>query len=351
MTTHQRLGPSGGRPPWLRFLSLRSVQLTAAFWVCATIAVFLIVGDGELPFGERPSLEGVLLGGEVINGWANVGVALILIGVTYLVTKGRAVPDMAARAPGRSAALAETAGLVGYGILVQFGGLLLGRAVGEHAISLHMHGTLYGADNPVSPTEATVWMLYNFVFYAVLPYLFFRQRGYSNEQLNLRSSNRANDTLLILVILLLESTIELVLLWLASDATIFGLDANQLLVGIPLAFLLNLFGTAIPIMVFIYCILLPRFLKLTGSVAATVVLGGTAYAVIHYFESWTAYDTVANGTLSVIFLMFQYFGPGMIKSVLTLRTGNAWVHVWAYHAIAPHVTVDTPNIVNVFRLR
>lgn len=121
--------------------------------------------------------------------------------------------------------------------------------------------------------------------------------------------------------------------------------------AVPLAFLLNLFGTALPVMVFIYCILLPRFLKLTGSVAATVVLGDIAYAAIHFFESWTAYDTVANGVLSGIFLMFQYFGPGMIKSVLTLRMGNAWVHVWAYyHAIAPHVTVDTTNIVNVFRL-
>ena len=57
-----------------------------------------------------------------------------------------------------------------------------------------------------------------------------------------------------------------------------------------------------------------------------------------------------NGVLSVIFLMFVYFGPGIIKSVLTLRTGNAWVHLWAYHAISPHVTVDTPNIVNVFKL-
>jgi hypothetical protein len=316
--------------------------------VLATIAVFLIVGDGELPFGERPSLEGVLLAGEVIDGWANVGVALILIGVAYLVTKSRAVPDMAARAPGRPVAvLAETAGLAGYGILVQFGGLLLGRAVGEHAISLHMHGTIYGADNPVSPTEAAIWMLYNFVFYAVLPYLYFRQRGYSNEQLNLRSSNRANDALLILVILVLESTIELSLV----SGAIFGLDANQLLVGIPLALLLNLFGTALPIMVFIYCILLPRFLKLTGSVSAKVVHGGIAYAVIHFFESWTAYDSLTNGVLSVIFLMFQYFGPGVIKSFLTLGTGNAWVHVWAYHAIAPHVTVDTPNLVNVFRLR
>src|SRR5215203_5591683 len=345
-TQQQNLGGGGPRPPWARFLFLRSVQVVAGFWVLATIAVFLIVGDGELPFGERPSLEGVLLAGEVVSGWANLGVALILIGVTYLLTKSRAVPDMAARAPERSAALAETAGLVGYGVLVQFGGLLLGRAVGEHAISLHMHGTLYGADNPVSPAEAAVWMLYNFVFYAVVPYLFFRQRGYSNEQLNLKSSNRANDALLILVILFLESSIELSLV---SDA-IFRLDANQLLVGIPLAFLLNLLGTALPIMVFIYCILLPCFLKLTGSVTATVVLGGIAYAGIHLFESWTAYDSLTNGVLSVIFLIFQYFGPGMIKSVLTLRTGNAWVHVWAYHAIAPHVTVDTTNVVNVFRL-
>src|SRR5215204_6910883 len=113
-TQQQNLGGGGPRPPWARFLFLRSVQVVAGFWVLATIAVFLIVGDGELPFGERPSLEGVLLAGEVINGWANVGVALILIGVTYLVTRGRAMPDMAVRTPGRPIALAETAGLVGY---------------------------------------------------------------------------------------------------------------------------------------------------------------------------------------------------------------------------------------------
>src|SRR5215217_3887421 len=137
-TQQQNLGQGGPKPPWARFLFLRSVQVVAGFWVLATIAVFLIVGaDGELPFGERPSLEGVLLAGEVINGWANLGIALILIGVTYLVTRGRrAVPDMAARAPEKTVALTETAALVGYGVLVQFGGLLLGRAVGDHAISL-----------------------------------------------------------------------------------------------------------------------------------------------------------------------------------------------------------------------
>ena len=46
--------------------------------------------------------------------------------------------------------------------------------------------------------------------------------------------------------------------------------------------------------------------------------------------------------------MFGYFGPGMIKSVITLRTGNAWVHAIGYHAIAPHVVVDAPLIVKAF---
>jgi len=40
----------------------------------------------------------------------------------------------------------------------------------------------------------------------------------------------------------------------------------------------------------------------------------------------------------------------MAKSVLTLRTGNAWVHVWAYHAIDPHVFIDTPTIVELFQI-
>jgi hypothetical protein len=46
-----------------------------------------------------------------------------------------------------------------------------------------------------------------------------------------------------------------------------------------------------------------------------------------------------------------YFAPGMFKTIFTVRTGNAWVHVWAYHAVAPHTLVDTPHMVHVFHLR
>ena len=57
-----------------------------------------------------------------------------------------------------------------------------------------------------------------------------------------------------------------------------------------------------------------------------------------------------HAALSLIFVLLQYFGPGMMKSVLTLRTGNAWVHAPAvgYHAFAPHVIVDTPLVVKTF---
>jgi hypothetical protein len=55
--------------------------------------------------------------------------------------------------------------------------------------------------------------------------------------------------------------------------------------------------------------------------------------------------------LSLLFVFLQYFGPGMIKSVLTLRTGNAWVHALGYHAVAPHLLIDTPIFVKALGIR
>ena len=48
------------------------------------------------------------------------------------------------------------------------------------------------------------------------------------------------------------------------------------------------------------------------------------------------FTTPREIALSLIFVVLQYFGPGMMKTVITLRTGNAWVHAIAYHSIAPH---------------
>ncbi len=78
---------------------------------------------------------------------------------------------------------------------------------------------------------------------------------------------------------------------------------------------------------------------------------GLTYAAMHFVEGWSVFTTSRNVALSLIFVVLGYFGPGMIKTFLTLRTGNAWVHAIGYHAIAPHVMVDAPLMAKVFGLR
>jgi hypothetical protein len=63
------------------------------------------------------------------------------------------------------------------------------------------------------------------------------------------------------------------------------------------------------------------------------------------------FGTVADSAVSVLFVFLTFFPPGLMKSFLTIRTGNAWVHLWAFHAISPHVTVDTRLIVHDFHIR
>jgi hypothetical protein len=53
----------------------------------------------------------------------------------------------------------------------------------------------------------------------------------------------------------------------------------------------------------------------------------------------------------VIVVFLTFFPPGVMKSFLTMRTGNAWVHMWGFHAISPHVTVDTRLIVADFHIQ
>jgi hypothetical protein len=252
---------------------------------------------------------------------------------------------MAARAPGRALAARETALLLGYAALGQVGGWLLGPALGYRPFSFHIAGTLVGCSVPPSIGEVWTWAIYNFVVFAAVPYLWFRAR-YSATQLNLRSTNRWNDVLVIVVVAIIEGVVEL-----SAFPGIFRMTARQLLIAAPLSFFVFFIGTVLPTMVLIYAILVPRYLKLTGSFAATVLLGGLTYAAMHLVEGWSVFTTPRDIALSLLFVALQYFGPGMIKTFITLRTGNAWVHAIGYHAVAPHVIVDAPLMAKVFGIR
>jgi hypothetical protein len=318
--------------------------VAAALWAAANCWVALAGGE-TLPFDWPARAERT-----VAEHLVDVNVALVqvllLMGVVYVITRRRIPPDIAARAPDRALALRETLLLLGYGVLGLGGGFLLANAFGWHPFGLHLAGTIYGTHAHLEPAEVLTWAGYNLLVFAVLPLIYFRRR-YSPRALGLRSIDRRNDLLVIVVVLTLEAAFQI----LAVQPEIFTLPAGQLLPGAAVTFVLYLAGAVLPAMVFIYAILVPRYLKLTGSATTTVLLGGLTYTGLHIWDAWAVFTSPRGAALSLIFLFFTYLGPGMIKTFLTLRTGNAWVHVWAYHAFAPHTLIDTPHMVDVLRIR
>ncbi|WP_340644105.1 hypothetical protein [Phenylobacterium sp.] len=308
-------------------------------WIAAHVAVLALAG-GYLPF-DRPAVAQLPFAVQVAVPTIGMVEVLLLMLVVYGLTRRRVV-DIAARAPDRRRAGWEVGLLLTYAMLAQVGGWLLGPALGYRPFSFHVAGTLFGCSVPATPGEIWTWMTYNFVAFALLPYLWFRRR-YSRESLNLTSSAPRNDLLVILVVLAIETAFEL-----SAFPGILSLSPRELAAAAPLAFVIFFLGTVLPTMVLIYAILLPRYLKLTGSPTVTVLLGGLTYAAMHLVEGWSLFDTARDTALSLLFVALGYVGPGMIKSFITLRTGNAWVHALGYHAVAPHVVADAPMIGKVF---
>ena len=320
----------------------RSFQIALVLWVAISMAaVVLCHGTMPLPIGPHP--------GAPVPMVISSSIALIFLvleaGLGGLITRRRAMPDLAAGAPGRSVALRETVGLVIYGAIV----LVVGRVVGIHyfgaGIAMHLNGSLVGATRVQSPAEVYTWATFNGILLGLVPYIVFRMRGYSNQQLNLKSSNLKSDVIVIAVVLAIGCFMDF-----ALDGNFMRLTRHQQFVGGLMSFVLHLFGTDLPVMIFIYSILMPRYAKLTAPVTA-FLLGAASYPAIHVFEAWTRYDSLEHSALSVIVVFLIFFPPGVMKSYLTLRTGNAWVHVWGFHAISPHVTVDTRLIVRDFDIR
>jgi hypothetical protein len=321
----------------------RGFRLAAVAWLAANAFVLAASGDA-LPF-DWPNSATPTAAGRLLDANLAVVEALLLVALVYWMTRKRALPALAERAPERSTAARETAFLVLYGIAGLGLGFVLARLAGWHPFGLHLAGSLHGTDDHVAPAEVIGWASYNLLVYAVIPLAYFRRR-YRPEQLNLRSADRRADALLIGVILVLEGIVQIA----ALNPRLFGLEPGQLAIGVPLTFLLYLVGAVLPAMVFVYAILVPRLLRLTGSAVTTALLGGLAYTALHLWDAWTVVDSPRNAMLSLVFLLFTYAAPGILKTVLTVRTGNAWVHVWAYHALVPHTLVDTPHLVRVFGL-
>jgi hypothetical protein len=320
----------------------RSLQVALLLWVLISVgALWLCHGTMPLQIGPVP----VNPTGQVIFSSIALVFLVLEAGLVALITRRRPWPELAERAPEHRVALRETIFLWIYGGVV----LLAGRFIGIHyfgeAIAMHLNGSLVGATRVQPPNEVYTWAAYNGILLGLVPYIVFRLRGYSNQQLNLKSSNLRNDVIVILVVLAIGCLLDLKL-----GPNITQLTRHQQIVGGLITFVVHMFGTDLPIMIFIYSVLVPRYARLASPITA-FLLGAASYPAMHVFESWTRYDSLSHSVLSVIVVFLFFFPPGIMKSFLTMRTGNAWVHLWGFHAISPHVTVDTRLIVRDFDIR
>jgi hypothetical protein len=299
----------------------------------------LLCGVGLLFSRHTPSYKGLVVGSSKY-----LVLVVLMFGLVALLTRKRPVIDLAQRAPESSIAQRETLAMWAYAAVVMVVGRLIGQHLFGEGIALHLNGSLVGAMRVQSPIEVYTWAAYNGILLALIPYVVFRMRGYSNEQLNLKSANLKSDLLVIVVVLAFSAGMDMM------GSNIFQLTRHQQLVGGLMSFWLHLFGTDLPIMIVIYSILMPRYFKLFSPMTA-YLLGALSYPTIHIFESGTRYDSIGAAAMSLTFVYLLLLPAGLMKSFLTWRTGNAWVHVWAYHAISPHVTVDTRLIVSDFRIK
>jgi hypothetical protein len=326
MTMNDRVNGIG----WL--VRQRALYVAILVWL-------LLNGAGLLFSRSTPRFKGLIPGSSEY-----LVLVLLMFGVVVLLTRRRPVIDLGQRAPERSVAGRETLAMWAYVAVVMVAGRLIGQHLFGEGIALHLNGSLVGASRAQSPIEVYTWAAYNAILLALIPYVVFRMRGYSNEQLNLKSANLKSDLLVILVVLAFTVGMDM------RGSNIFQLTRHQQLVGGLMSFWLHLFGTDLPIMIVIYSILMPRYFKLFSPLTA-YLLGGLSYPTVHIFESGTRYDSIEAAAISLTFVYLLLTPAGLMKSFLTWRTGNAWVHVWAYHAISPHVTVDTRLIVKDFGIK
>ena len=135
-----------GATPALLLSSLRAIvnhrgaRIAVGLWVVGHLVVLWLTHE-SLPF-DRPAVAHLPFASQMAQPTLGMIEILGLMVLTFLLTRHRVIPDMAARAPEPRVALSETFLVLGYAALGQVGGWIVGSLLGSRPFSFHLAGTL-----------------------------------------------------------------------------------------------------------------------------------------------------------------------------------------------------------------
>lgn len=306
----------------------RSAQITL---LIAVLGLFIYaIGAPQIPALADE------ISANLANEYAQMPLSIILVVIVYLMTRYRAVPDLAARSPERNVALMEVVGLIIYGAVAIFGLAALG--ITYHPPDVFEPGVEF------SSTRLITWAIVNLVVYGAIPYAYFRWRGSSDVSLGLAGNNWRRDVWLIVVI----GGVDLILALQFSD--FLSLTPSQMATSVPLAFILYTLGAGIPVVIMVQAIFTPRIMRLTNSTITTTIFVAFAYAFFSASDAGIAYESGGHAFYALLYAVVHNIGPGLIKAILTVRTGNSWLHMYAYHVLSFHAFVDAVTVTFLFGL-
>lgn len=296
----------------------------ALVWLVASAYILFFADLSVLHHGTQ----------EPVGYFAGEFAIIVVVGVMLLLARGTRpvdhTSDLGIARPG-----VEALALVAYMLVMMGIGSLLGVRTHIAFVALD-EGTrfIWGQQTPGS---VLLWVGYNFIVYAVVPFLvFFRLRGYSLASMLLRVP-KPRVWVPFAVIAGLLGFLPVV----SPDYWTTPLSAHLLTLGLMTV------GTIIPVMILTQSLIAPRLAMVSRSWVTGAVLAGLVYALFNANEFFLQWGSPSETLLSLAWVVQVAFW-GVVKGLVTLSTGSAWLHIFVTHTI--HLA-EAPAVARVFGLK